>query len=331
MHLFKYNRVIFSGAILLGAVLACAQQLPGLAQMGPSSSSSSSSSSEKSLQSELNNPLLELNQEFRQVYSAAKERAIRDTQPLILCYSDKMILVDGDKRDEFSFLPARYSQLKVVDHVPLALFVLLQPACDKMLAPDVLAQLKKIRVLTLAARPTLADPGLGLDSVTLNRQYLLLDQSIIFMDKAIAGGYVTNKELLSFCHRLKPQIMLNAAQAVATQLETMDNKVSEWKKQLGDQRFSKLQIVIVSGHMPREEHSCFQYFAKVFDVKREGLQIVYSEGAAEEKAARELVGTHVLDASIGAGFFDEPLRMHRDLLADGAKEYLRSHRPKAKI
>jgi hypothetical protein len=38
--------------------------------------------------------------------------------------------------------------------------------------------------------------------------------------------------------------------------------------------------------------------------------------------ALELLGTHLLDASIGEGFFGDPLRLHRDLLGDAAAAYL---------
>jgi hypothetical protein len=270
-----------------------------------------------------------LNSEFRNIYAGAREKAIAATEPLIVCYSDHMVLIDGDYRDEISFLPAKYSQLKVVDHVPLALFVLLHEHCDKTLDESMLKQLLKIKELVIPARRSLA--GLDLDSATLDRQYRLLDQSLLFIDRTIDTRYIRNNDLIAFCRKLKPEIMENAAQAVGLQIAAMDEKVSTWRKKLGDDRFKKMTVVIVSGHMPRDQHSCYQYFARVFDVKEEGQKIVYSEGAAEEKAARELVGTHVLDASIGEAFFREPLRMHRDLLSDGAREYLHTHRPKAKI
>ncbi|MBU6454329.1 MAG: hypothetical protein KGS72_21305 [Cyanobacteria bacterium REEB67] len=270
-----------------------------------------------------------LNGEFRNIYAAAREKAIAETEPLIVCYSDHMVLIDGNYRDEASFLPAKYTQLKVVDHVPLALFVLLHEHCDKTLDENMLKQLGRIKELVIPARRSLA--ALELDSATLDRQYRLLDQSLLFIDRTIDTRYIRSADLLAFCRRLKPEIMENAARAVGLQIQAMDDKVSTWRKKLGDDRFKKITVVIVSGHMPRDQHSCYQYFARVFDVKEEGQKIVYSEGPAEEKAARELVGTHVLDASIGDAFFREPLRMHRDLLSDGAREYLHAHRPKAKI
>jgi hypothetical protein len=43
----------------------------------------------------------------------------------------------------------------------------------------------------------------------------------------------------------------------------------------------------------------------------------------DEKRALNLLGTHLVDTGIGTYFFDDAERMHRDLLADAAREYLK--------
>lgn len=270
-------------------------------------------------------PLTTLNMEFRSIYGQAREHYAATTLPLIVCYSDRMILLDNDLRDEVSFISEKYTDLKVVDHVPLALFALLSWHCDKPLSADTLKELEKLRTLIKAAEPSV--DAFGVDAQTTERQHILLDHSVGLIELLLRRKEVSAKQLEEFCRELEPLIMQNVDQAVANQLAIMDKAVTGWKEKLGPERFNKLTVVIVSGHMPREKHTCFQYFSRALKVKEEGLRIVYSEGEAEEKPARELVGTHVLDASIGTAFFKEPLRMHRDLLSDGAAKYLKSHPP----
>ena len=36
----------------------------------------------------------------------------------------------------------------------------------------------------------------------------------------------------------------------------------------------------------------------------------------------DLLGTHLLDTDIGVAFFEDPWRMHRDLLGDAAATYI---------
>ena len=64
-----------------------------------------------------------------------------------------------------------------------------------------------------------------------------------------------------------------------------------------------------------------QYFQRMLG-EPEGLRLVYAEGLWSEPAALQLLGTHLLDAEIATAFFGEPRRLHRDLLADAAAEYL---------
>jgi hypothetical protein len=40
--------------------------------------------------------------------------------------------------------------------------------------------------------------------------------------------------------------------------------------------------------------------------------------------ALDLLGTHLVDGSTGAAFFGEFMRMHRDLLSDAARVYIRN-------
>ena len=40
-----------------------------------------------------------------------------------------------------------------------------------------------------------------------------------------------------------------------------------------------------------------------------------------------LLATHLIDASVGQALFGEPLRMHRDLLADAAAQRIRELLP----
>jgi hypothetical protein len=308
----------------LGLLLA--STLPAAAQMGASDTArDQQKATTVGADASQSDALTTLNNEFRSVYKQAKEHLAEETTPLIMCIGNHMVLIDQNDREQVDFIPPKYTQLKVVDHVPLALFILLDGRCDKPLSAETQQELDKIKILVAAVRPSLTT--LGLDVPTQARQYQLLDLSIGFLERVLGQKQVSKQQLVSFCRELEPMIMKNVDQAVAAQLEIIDRTVGQWKEKIGAERFKKLTVIIVSGHMPREKHTCFQYFSKLLHVKREGLQIIYSEGPDEEKAARDLVGTHVLDASIGETFFKEKLRMHRDLLSDGAAHYLNAHPP----
>lgn len=272
--------------------------------------------------------LTRLNDKFRSLYHEAKGSVLSTkVTPVIICYGDHMQLIFGEKREQFSFIPSTYTSLKIVDHIPLSIFCLLQDNTDKSLIDKAKADLLEVKELTLKARPELLKQNYPAE--TLARQNIIIDRSIKFIDSVLQAGQVSTKSLNDFVEGLHPQILENAYEAVSSQIEKQDEKVAQWKKDLGPS-WKDLKVVIVSGHMPREQHSSFQYFAKVLGVKREGDKIVYSEGPADEKDALNLLSTHMLDQKVGQYFFNDRWRMHRDFLSDGAARYLRSHKLAAK-
>lgn len=196
-----------------------------------------------------------------------------------------------------------------------------------------LAELKRLIDLSEAARPTLNsyinDQANGLSAATVLRQAKILDKTTEFGRKIITKGSISQDELRDFTGSLRPLLLANAEEAIAAQLQLVDNTVGRWKKELGPLKWQKLKVVVVSGHMPRDRHALMQYFEKILGEKEEGGRVIYSEGAADEETALMLIATHDLDRSIAVNFFNEKERMHRDLLCDGASKYLRRTHLKA--
>ena len=84
-------------------------------------------------------------------------------------------------------------------------------------------------------------------------------------------------------------------------------------------------MVLIGSHMAREGEVAWQYFSRLLGQALEGDRIIYAEGRWEVKDALDLLATHGLDRRLGAAFFGDPGRMHRDVLADAAKDWLDGH------
>lgn len=100
-----------------------------------------------------------------------------------------------------------------------------------------------------------------------------------------------------------------------------------WRKRLTPAEWNALHVVMIGPHMPREQECSIQFFERLFGEPEEGKRIIYAKALWNEKDALDLLATHVVDESAGAAFFGDPMRMHRDLLADAAKAYLDAHPP----
>lgn len=279
------------------------------------------------------NDMTVLNNHFRAIYMKARDTVQNPDTPVIICFSDRMKLLSKSKTDEINFLPPSYTTLKIVDHIPLAIFTLLVNTAsnnnnnaEASVSKETLEQLVTLKNLIEKARPEIAD--LGYSAEVLARQQLIVDESLKFIAAVTKNEKVSSAQLDQFDASLRQAVLANAYEAVSAQLATQDERIAQWKKELGP-AWKNLKVVIVSGHMPRKQHSSFQLFSKILGVKEEGDQIVYSESAADEKEALVQLHTHMLDKKVGESFFNDSWRMHRDLLADGAAKYLKTHKLKS--
>lgn len=118
----------------------------------------------------------------------------------------------------------------------------------------------------------------------------------------------------------------NAYEAAGSQIRTMDETVLKWHKEMTDDEWKKLHVIILTAHMPRPGLLSYQYFSKLLSQGQEGEQIIIAEGMTDEEQATDLLLTHIIDGKVAVAFFQDPWRMHRDLLSDGGELYLKEHK-----
>lgn len=265
-----------------------------------------------------------VNQLFHQDYQRAKDEIRKSLGPVIVCTGDTITLVDEGKTESRRFVRNDYTTLKEVAHITLGTYVILTNHTDKPLDKDTRSRLLRFREAIAQASPSLSKSGFS--SPVLERQEDLKEKTFVFIDKVVKKNLVSADELRDYARSVSRADLDNAYEAVSSQLSTIDSIVSEWRRAMGDERFNALHVVLVSGHMPRQQLSNLQYFSKLLHVKKEGQKIITMESAADTDAALELLVTHILDGKVAVDFFKDPWRMHRDLLSDGAAKYLKRHR-----
>ncbi len=266
-------------------------------------------------------PLVTLNQAFRAVYAHTKQEVLVHSGPVILAIGDNLVLRRGGKRQEVPYTPAVYHVLKDVAHVPLALDVSLAPHADEAVLGDpVLVELRDLRRLMEAAEPSLASRGLELEQVERARH--IHAESRAFLDSVINARRCSRDERVAFARRMHPLVMKNAAEAARAELDALHARVSAWRKEMSPEEWKGLRVVILGSPAPRNGSLTVQYFARLLGEPGEGPRIIYAEAVREEARALDLLATREVDTAIGVNFFNDPTRMHRDLLSDAAREYL---------
>jgi hypothetical protein len=266
-------------------------------------------------------PLVTLNDTFRAAYIRAKEASLAHAGPVILMKGDNIILRRGGTRLEVPYTPAVYHVLKAVAHVPLALdVVLVSHAGEDTLNDATLAELREYRHRLDEAEPTLAAHGLEPESLERSRK--IFAECRAFLDSVLQSRRCPQEERIRFARRMTPMVMKNAGEAARAELDALHARIGAWRKEMTPEEWKTLRVVILGSASPRKQSLTVQYFARMLGEPGEGPRIIYAESIRDEARALDFMAADALDTAVGVDFFNDPTRLHRDALSDGARDYL---------
>jgi hypothetical protein len=266
-------------------------------------------------------PIAVVNSEFRKQYASARAEALARTGPVIVVYEgDKLVLLRNGTRTEATFVPPSDVVLKAVAHVPLGIFTALRGLADATIDDATLGALRHYRDLIAATTTSIERRGFS-DQV-LVRQRRILAESTQFLDKVVSDKNVSTQNLRAFTRTMGPLVLENIGDAARAQIDGLHARVTEWRRMLTPAEWASLHVVVIGVHMARDGELATQYFLRLLNEAEEGRRVVFAEGLWDESKALELLGTHVLDGSVGEAFFGSFSRMHRDVLGDAARAHL---------
>jgi hypothetical protein len=269
---------------------------------------------------ESKDPLVQLNQAFRKAYASNRTIILAHTSPIVIASGDDLILYREGKRTEVKVTPTLYDDLKAIAHVPLAIYALLAPG--RIPSEEYQTELRNYRNLVLATRDGIDQRWQ--DPKTLARQKEILDSSLRFLQEVLHPEKDHQPDLPVYCRRMGLLVLANANDAARAEIDATHAQMMRWKKELSREEWSRLQVIVIGSQMPRRGNLDVQYFAHLLGLKGEGPRLTYAEGLWEEPAALRLLGTRLADQEPGRLFFNDDQRLARDLLADGATEYLQT-------
>jgi hypothetical protein len=264
--------------------------------------------------------LAEVNASCRAAYRAARERALANSGPIVLYDGDELIFRYGEVRRVSKITPAIYTDLKTVSHVALGLAALLSPPEPGPIESARLFALSAYRETVEKAQKATANRPLT--RTQRQRQEKILDACAELLAEVLREKKITAKTVVSGLRKLRLPLELNTAEAARAQIDSLNRVMTAYKAKLSNEEWGRLKVVVQGSAMPRKGHLAVQYFARLLGESGEGRRIVYAEALFDEARALALLGNHLLDTRLGNDVYDDPKRLHRDLLADAAKGYL---------
>jgi hypothetical protein len=265
--------------------------------------------------------LTALNDTFRTAYGEARTWRVSRVDPYIVVQFDELHLVRGGQVKTERFTPPVYHEFKAIAHIPLALYVKLAPGTgrpfDKAMLDWLTMYLKQVQAAGAALD---GRPGWTPEQRRLHKA--IVDASVKFIEQVGAAEIASEDAITGYARAMRPLVLASADFAARAQLDGLHALVNKWRAEMGPGPWSHIPVVVLGPKQPRVGNVQYEYFVRALGRGAVGRRLWYAEGVFTQKGATDLLGTILLDRGASITFFNDPVRLERDLLGDAAQRHL---------
>jgi putative intracellular protease/amidase len=272
-----------------------------------------------------------LNQYFHKDYEALVELTElsleRAGTPVIIASGDELILRHRGLREVIRFIPPLYHQLKAIGHMVFGVHLSMEVRAPNGLNETELVQLMQQQYLIKAVLHNLADEGIP-DEVRA-AQVELLSRASDLITEMRRNRAVDRAMLREFARTAGVLMLDNIKRTQHAALDGLHATVTAWLAKMTEEVRAKLYVVVCGAHQARSQDIVMEYFQRLLGEKVGAgatgeNRLIYVESGFGEDVALDLVARHIIDQDAGEAFFGDRMRMQRDLLSEGAADYVES-------
>jgi len=273
--------------------------------------------------------ITDLNQAFHESYNnmihRTYERLGKETTPVIVMVHEEVMLFHDGKQETVNVIPELYHKLKGIGHVSFGVYVTLADNGYGELRPDIQENLERQKLLIERGLKYLEFDPLPMKYMATQR--LTLESARDIITEVLAAGEVDEDKLLVFGKKSAPLYLEGAAIGAKLEIETLHETVVNWIERIGDENWENIHVVVCAAHQGRYRETTLQYFQQLLQ-EEAGLaaemedRVIYAEHIDDPKAALDLLARHLVDRRASIDLFGSATRLQRDLMSDGASEYL---------
>lgn len=273
--------------------------------------------------------IADLNQAFHESYNnmihRTYEKLGKETTPVIIMAHEEVILFFKGEEESVNVIPKLYHQLKGIGHVSFGVYVTLADNGFGELRDDIRENLEHQKYLLEQAMSFLDVEPLPMRFMPTQRK--ILESSLEMISDVIDTGVVEHEKVREFGRKSAPWYLEGAAVSAELEIENLHKAVMRWKEEMGEENWERIHVVVCAAHQGRYREATLQYFQRLLG-EEEGAaaekeyRVIYAEHIKEPKAAMDLLARHLVDQGASIDLFGHWSRLQRDLMSDGAKEYL---------
>lgn len=275
------------------------------------------------------NAIADLNRAFHQSYNNMIHRTFetlgKEHTPVIIMAHDEVMLFHEGRQEVVNIIPELYHKLKGIGHVSFGVYVTLADNGYGKLRDDIRETLENQKYLIEQGLQSLEYDPLPLDY--MSKQRFTLESARDMIARVLAAGEVREDELRAYCQLSAPLYLESAALSARMEIHKLHETVMAWLDRMGDENWENIHVVVCAAHQGRYRETTLQYFQQLLH-EEEGLaaekenRVIYAEHISEPKEALDLLARHLVDRKASIDLFGSATRLQRDLMSDGATEFL---------
>jgi hypothetical protein len=250
--------------------------------------------------------------------------------PIFFCNGQAIYFIYQAKGINASipFAPDVFTRLKQVSHPLLSAFSVTDDSLqlqEPLTAPAISNITNYLTLLKALPGQIVSDKILKQNASFVEAALTIANMTTMYLSEVLQKGTATQALVEQY---LKANVTMEALSVTAmaaakAQLEDLNQFVQSFVGMIPADAWSRMRVLLVYGHMSRYSELHVQYFARLFNCSEtDGSRLVYAEALSGWEKPLIYLTKHIVDFDIGTGLFDDPTRLHHDLLAPQATELL---------
>ena len=269
------------------------------------------------------NRLYALDNKMQENY-AVTQRLVGEMQsPVILALFNgvggKYILRRHGREIAVEPVPEVYQQMKSVSHTVVGVYEIISPYFNAPELQNWRPKLVEFNRMLKGGLASLADVGMPPDVEKHCRT--ILKGGVKFTDKILQTGTFTADDYAAYARSVWPAIAENVHLAGKLQVDHFEALIKKWRKEMGEEEWSRLYAVVGTAWAMRRENVHFQILAQMMgrDAVNDRLIIAESIPDITEDQMLMLLGRIINDRGLAVLVFGKEYRMDVELMGEAAR------------
>lgn len=278
--------------------------------------------------------ITDLNQSFHESYNNLIHRTYetlgKENTPVIIMAHEEVMLFFRGEQETINIIPRLYHQLKGIGHVSFGVYVTLADNGYGELRDDIRENLENQKYLIGRGLSYLDYEPLPMKYMPTQRK--MLETALEIIEDVLVTGTVVKEKVLEYGKQSAPWYLEGAAISARLEIDELHKTVMQWKEYMGPENWENIHVVVCAAHQGRYREATLQYFQRLLgeevgQAAEKEDRVIYAEHIDEPRAAMDLLARHMVDQRASVDLFGSCTRLQRDLMSDGAHEYLQELMP----